>query len=152
MFRQSGAVLYARSLATFLLIGLRFDMVDLPRRIDNANPSFRIRREVPRFALVASVEVAVPNTGKRVSGQVTEISRKGCFIETLNPLPVGSPIKITISKDNETFRADGAVIYSRERGGMGVTFDRPAPQQLSILDVWLEKNTSLCFFTPVGSD
>jgi hypothetical protein len=152
MFRQSGAALCAGSPATFLLIGLRFDMVDLPGRIDNAKPAFRIRREVPRFALVASVEVAVPNTGKRVSGQVTEISRKGCFIETLNALPVGSPIKITISKDNETFRADGAVIYSRERGGMGVTFDRPAPQQLSILDVWLEKNTSLCFFTPVGSD
>jgi hypothetical protein len=152
VFGQPEAVLYARSPATSLLIELRFEMVDLPEKKDNAKPSFRIKREVPRFALVASVEVAVPHTGKRVSGQVTEISRKGCFIETLNALPVGSPIKITISKDNETFRADGAVIYSRKRGGMGVTFDRPAPQQLSILDVWLEKNTSLCFFTPVGSD
>jgi hypothetical protein len=119
-------------------------------KIDNQSSPFLRKREVPRFALIVSVEVTESNTGVRTSGQISEISRKGCYIDIVNTLPVTTPIKIVISRDQETFTTDGTVIYTQEGIGMGVAFKQPALEQLGILDVWLGASTSLCFFAPTG--
>lgn len=125
-------------------------MGGFPESIDNPSPPFRGKREVPRFALILSVEVTEPNTGARMSARISEISRKGCYIDILNPLPMRTPIKIVISRDRETFTTGGTVIYTQEGKGMGVAFKQPAPEQRAILDVWLGASTSLCFFIPTG--
>jgi hypothetical protein len=67
----------------------------LPERIDTPSPPFQVKREVPRFALIliVDVEVTEPNTSARMSGWISEISCKGCYIDILNTPPVGTRVK-----------------------------------------------------------
>jgi PilZ domain len=123
-------------------------MSGLPGKTDNPGSTYRVKREVPRFSLNASVEVTEPNTGARIQGRTTEISRKGCFVETSNVLAVGTPIKIVISREQGTFTTDGTILYTQEGTGIGVVFKPSALEQLGILDQWLGASSSLCFFTP----
>jgi hypothetical protein len=124
------------------------NMGEFPMKIDQSNSSFRAKRELPRFAFIAKVEVTELSTGAHMSGRISEISRKGCFIDILKTLMVGTIINIVISRDQESFTTVGAVIYTQEGTGMGVAFQQSEPEQLAILDAWLGASTSLCFFTP----
>ncbi len=123
-------------------------MGGLPRKTEEPNLTFLKKREVPRYALTANVEVTELGTGTRSSGRVSEISRKGCFIKILDTLPVGTAVTIVIPRDHETFTTAGKIIYAQPGIGMGVAFEQPAPEQLGILDAWLGASTSLCFFIP----
>ncbi|HVA93433.1 MAG TPA: PilZ domain-containing protein [Candidatus Dormibacteraeota bacterium] len=123
-------------------------MDGLPKKIEELHQSFQIKREVPRYALSANVEVTELGTGTQTSGRVSEISRKGCYIKISDTLPVDTPVKIVIPRDTETFSTDGKIIYAQDGTGMGVAFQQTAPEQLEILDAWLGASISLCFFMP----
>jgi PilZ domain len=103
----------------------------------SAERVYREKREVPRFTFIASVVITELTTQTRISGRISEISRKGCYVDVLNTLPVGTPIHITISRDSGTFATLSKVIYVQEGMGMGVAYDATAPDQLQILDSWL---------------
>jgi len=100
-------------------------------------PSFREKREVPRFTFIASIHIVEPLTDTRISGRISEISRKGCYVDVLNTLPVGTPIKMTVSRDQGSFDSTGRIIYVQEGIGMGVAFVDVSEEQLKILDSWL---------------
>lgn len=112
--------------------------------MDSSNPlhhpnqvSFSERRSVPRYPLIATVEVLETASDTRMSGRISEISRKGCYVDVLNPLPSGTPVRLWISRDEGTFETPGKIIYTQPGMGMGVLFlDTPAPQ-LQTLDAWL---------------
>lgn len=70
-------------------------------------------------------------------GRVSEISRKGCYLDILNTLPKETLIHIMISRDKGTFVAPGKVIYVQDGVGMGVAFAEVEPEQLKTLDSWL---------------
>jgi len=95
------------------------------------------KREVPRFTFIASVDIMEAQTAARISGRISEISRKGCFVDVLNTLPVGTQIQLTISRDQGTFVTPARVIYVQDGMGMGVAYSATAPEQLHILDSWL---------------
>jgi hypothetical protein len=97
----------------------------------------RERREVPRFSLIATVEIVEPVSDMHFSGRISEISRKGCYVDILNPLPQGTAIRLRISRDQGTFSTPGKIIYVQEGMGMGVVFVDPPADQLKILDSWL---------------
>jgi len=78
-------------------------------------------------------------TDTHISGRISEISRKGCYVDVLNTLPVDTPMQLTISRDSGTFSTKGRIIYIQPGMGMGVAFvDIPA-DQLKILDSWLSE-------------
>jgi len=108
---------------------------------------FLVKRKVPRFRLDADVKIRL-NTGGRLFGRLSEISRKGCYVHISETPRVGTFIKLLILRDQETFATDGAVIYAQKSKGIGIAFKQTAPEQLVILDAWLGASTSLCFFTP----
>ncbi len=95
------------------------------------------RRSVPRYSLIATAEVIEPVSDVRISGRISEISRKGCYVDILNPLPLETRIKIRISRDKGTFLATGKIIYVHEGMGMGVAFLEITEEQLKLLDSWL---------------
>ena len=99
------------------------------------------RRSVPRFSLIAAVEVVEPISGVRISGRISEVSRKGCYVDVLNTLPTGTVIDLRISRDQGTFSSAGKIIYTQEGMGMGVAFLDPPADQLSVLDSWLAELT-----------
>lgn len=95
------------------------------------------QRAVPRYTFVATTELTDSASAMKLSGRVTEISRKGCYVDILNPLPVGTSLKVRILRDQGTFLTKGKIIYVHERIGMGVVFLDPAEDQLQIPDSWL---------------
>ena len=103
----------------------------------NSNTSIREKRSVPRYTLIASVEVIESTTETKIAGRISEISRKGCYVDVLNTLPVGTRVRLVISRDRGTFTTHGKIIYVQESMGMGVAFGDTAVDQLMILDVWL---------------
>src|SRR4029077_18532475 len=43
-------------------------------------PSQSERRSVPRYSLIATAEIIEPISDVRISGRISEISRKGCYV------------------------------------------------------------------------
>jgi hypothetical protein len=95
------------------------------------------RRTVPRYSLIASAEIIEPTSGVRISGRISEISRKGCYVDILNTLPTETRILVRISRDQGAFESGGKIIYVQEGMGMGVAFLDPSAEQLNTLDSWL---------------
>jgi hypothetical protein len=117
--------------------------------MDSLDPSkasktdtYRERRTVPRYPLIATVEVLETATETRLSGRISEISRKGCYVDVLNTLPPGTLVRLWISRDEGTFETPGRIIYAQPGMGMGVFFlDTPAAQ-MQVLDTWLAEFAS----------
>jgi hypothetical protein len=98
---------------------------------------------VPRYTFVAMTELTDFATSRKTAGMVEEISRKGCYVDTMNVLPVGTSLHVRISRDEETFATNGDVIYVLERRGMGIVFMDTPKDQLEILDSWLAERASI---------
>jgi hypothetical protein len=95
------------------------------------------RRQAPRYSLVAIAELTDPEEGRMISGKVTQISRNGCYVATPKTYPVGTSLKVIISRDQRTFVAKANIIHVQERMGMGLAFLDALDDQLRILDSWL---------------
>lgn len=98
---------------------------------------FGQRRTVPRYSLIATAEVIEPGSDARMSGRISEISRKGCYLDILNTLPVDTKLQLRITRDQGSFTTMARIIYVQEGIGMGLAFVDPPPDQLRILDSWL---------------
>lgn len=95
------------------------------------------RRTAPRYPLILSAEVTDLASGAKSAARTSDVSRTGCYIDTLNPIPPGSKIHIKLLNESEAFETDGRVIYISPGLGMGVAFTSQAPGQIEILDKWL---------------
>jgi hypothetical protein len=108
----------------------------------SVDESYRERRSVPRYPLIATVEVIESASDTRMSGRISEISRKGCYVDVLNPLPPGTPVRLWISRDEGTFETPGKIIYAHPGMGMGVLFADTIAAQMQVLDKWLAELAS----------
>jgi hypothetical protein len=106
--------------------------------VDQGGP-YSDRREVPRFTFIATAEIIEPATDTHLSGRVSEISRKGCYIDVLNTLPRGTAIKVRVTTDSGAFISAGHVIYVQERMGIGVAFDETSSEDQKTLEGWLSE-------------
>jgi hypothetical protein len=96
-------------------------------------------RRASRYSLTAVAEIVDLTTGTRVSAQTSDLSLLGCYVDTLNPLPSGTQIKISISHEGQTFTGAGLVVYSSAHMGMGIKFLKVPHDHLSMLQEWLRK-------------
>jgi hypothetical protein len=110
------------------------EMSDLPAQADQ---SYREKRTVPRYSFIAHVEMIEPASDTHIAGRVSEISRKGCYIDVLITLPPGTLIQLKVLRDLGTFSTKGKIIYAQESMGMGVAFLDIEDDQLKTLDAWL---------------
>lgn len=109
----------------------------------DSGTSYSNRRSVPRYSLIATAEIIEPISDVRFSGRISEISRKGCYIDLLNTLPMHTVIRVRILRDKGNFESPGKIIYAQEGMGIGVGFlDTPA-EQLNTLDSWLAESPPL---------
>jgi hypothetical protein len=100
--------------------------------------SFAEKRAVPRILLNADAKLVERAGGARMTVRISELSARGCYLDTLNPLPIGTLIDLSIRHENQDCAVPGKVIYSHAGFGMGVLFDTIPPEQQAIIDVWLE--------------
>ena len=106
-------------------------------RSPRGKAALQVQRAVPRYTFVATTELTDSASAIRLSGRVTEISRQGCYVDTMNALPVGTSLNVRIARDQGAFVTKGKIIYVHERIGVGVVFIDPPKDQLEILDSWL---------------
>jgi hypothetical protein len=118
-------------------------MADSPDTSTSSSTSYAERRSAPRYSLVATAEIVDPVSGARISGRISEVSRKGCYVDLLNTLAKNTFVQVRISRDQGSFESPGKIIYVQERMGMGLAFLDTPPDQLKTLDSWLTELTEL---------
>jgi hypothetical protein len=95
------------------------------------------RRNAPRYAFSAAAEVVYLVTDTRLNGRVSDLGAGGCYVDTINPCPVGAEVKIRINRDNASFLAHAQVVYSSGGMGMALMFTKIEPERLLVLEKWL---------------
>jgi hypothetical protein len=108
-----------------------------------AEGSYPIKRANPRFSFFADGEVTLGD-GTSVLTQLSELSSRGCYIGTLEPIPTGTELRLCIRDGMTTCELNGKVIYMHSGGGlgifgMGVLFGEMGVEQHSAIDAWLRK-------------
>src|SRR5579863_4258342 len=96
------------------------------------------RRRVPRIPFKATSVIAETGSTRAVVAQTTELSRFGCFVQTIKPYPQGTRIHIEIAEAGTTFVASGAVAYVTDEG-MGIVFSTVEAENYEILAKWLSR-------------
>jgi hypothetical protein len=110
---------------------------------DSFNPradlgqSYDVQRTVPRYSVLAVAELVETASTTCIVGRMTEVSRKGCYVNTPSTLPVNTFLRVVISSDGQTFITNGKIIYVHEGIGVGVLFVDSSEEQLEILESWL---------------
>ena len=96
------------------------------------------RRASPRYALALGAEVTDLAASTKLTGRTSDVSRTGCYIDMLNPIPAGSQVGVRLQHEDEFFVADGRVVYISPGLGMGIAFANTVPPaHQAILDRWL---------------
>jgi len=97
------------------------------------------RRSAPRHAMVLAAEVIELPRGAKLFARTADISRTGCYIDTLNPIPPASRVLVRITHNGETFEAEAQVVYVSYGLGMGMAFITCEGEQMARLDRWLSE-------------
>src|ERR1700674_2144418 len=98
------------------------------------------RRIHPRYEFIAAVEVRVAESDARIETRVRDLSQQGCYVDTNNPLPLGTVTDVRITKGAQLFEARARVVYSRASKGMGLVFTAIESDQLRTLETWLAES------------
>ena len=99
--------------------------------------SYAVRRTTPRFTFIAEAEVVGMASGDR--SRVSELSARGCYIDTINPFPKGTDVHLRIYYGCSACEFPGKVIYTHAGFGMGMVFGELNAEQAATLDVWLDE-------------
>ncbi|HEV2489293.1 MAG TPA: PilZ domain-containing protein [Candidatus Acidoferrales bacterium] len=94
------------------------------------------RRE-PRHPFFATVELLETESEVKVQARTGDLSLHGCYVDTMNPFPAGSKVRVTITHERADFKALGSVAHSQPNVGMGISFTEVEPEQRKILFQWL---------------
>lgn len=116
----------------------------MPPRTENelispARTSLAEQRRHARFPLTALVEVLEPESNVQIAGRSADVSLSGCYVDTLNPFPAGTIIRVRLTKDKTTFEANAKVVNSRIGMGMGIAFTSAEKDQFQIYRTWIEE-------------
>jgi PilZ domain-containing protein len=106
-----------------------------------AEATYAIKRNNPRYPFFADAEITLPD-GTSLPAQLSELSARGCYVDTLEPVPIGTNFHLSIWEALNTCEVDGKVIYEHSGGGlgvigMGVLFQEMPAEQHSKIDGWL---------------
>jgi hypothetical protein len=94
-------------------------------------------RRSPRYPFYASAEITELRTQTRLTARTSELSRHGCYMDMVNPLPRGTTVKIQLIHHEQSFDATGRVICSQPNMCMGVAFDEIEAGYVVVLEKWL---------------
>lgn len=97
------------------------------------------RRNTLRYPMVLAAEVVELPRGAKLSARTSDISRTGCYVDTLNPIPQGSRVRVRFIHHNEVFEAIAEIVYVSRGLGMGIKFLEVEAKEQARLDQWLEE-------------
>lgn len=97
------------------------------------------RRKSIRYPFTATAYVTDIESGAQTTSRSTDLGRGGCFVDTINPFPVGASVMLRLTMEQKSFEAPAKVVYSMIGMGMGLAFTSIEPEQLWVLESWLGK-------------
>jgi hypothetical protein len=97
------------------------------------------KRSCPRYPLSPAFEALDLQADTRIMGRLSDISRNGCYVDTINPFAKDAAVTLTITSDNRSFKTQAKVVYSKMGMGMGLLFTTAEPEQLRVLGSWLNE-------------
>jgi hypothetical protein len=99
----------------------------------------RDRRYAIRHPFAADAECLDLEAGTGVNGVTSDLSMGGCFVCTSKPLPLGSRLRLKLTRRDETVEALAVVRIVKPRIGMGMEFLDVLEKHHSVLERWLEQ-------------
>ena len=100
-------------------------------------------RSVPRYSVVVDVELTDVQSQAQIRGGTKDLSLFGCGVDTPQPFPQGTPVRIKLSHGGAHVVALGRVIYASPELGMGLAFTSVEQEVQRILEEWIAELTSL---------
>ena len=114
-------------------------MLEVKKEESAASVDAKERRINPRYSVSAIADAVHLQADTRLNGRVSDLSRGGCYIDTINPFPVGADVKIRITKGNASLLAQAKVLYAATGMGMGLAFTKIDPERMPVLEEWLRE-------------
>ena len=111
----------------------------------SAGPGRIERRRNPRYPFRAEVQIVDLESGMTMSAHTSDFSRGGCYVDTFNPLPEDTVVKLRLTKWQQTLETQAKVVYSSVGMGMGLMFGVLDASKQAIVESWL---TQLCGAQP----
>src|SRR5207249_2520108 len=93
-----------------------------PRRARRARRGAAGRRANPRYAFRATAEVISADPAAKSKARVRDLSQQGCYLDTDNPLPLGTAAEVRMTKGAQSLEVQGRVVYNQPGKGMGLMF------------------------------
>lgn len=108
------------------------------KEISGMPDAIRDRRVGPRYPLILLAEITDLVSATKFTARTSDVSRGGCYIDMLNPLPQGTKIHVKLQQEKETFESGATVIYVSPGLGIGVAFSEDlSGVQQALLERWL---------------
>ena len=96
------------------------------------------RRVAPRYPLILLAEVTDLLSSTKFPARSSDLSRTGCYIDMLHPLPRGTKIYVRLQNEKEVFESYATVMYVSPGLGIGVAFaENLLANDQAVLDRWL---------------
>jgi PilZ domain len=102
-----------------------------------ANSAPGERRCATRSPFIAPVEMEEMRTGSRIRARTSDLSPQGCYVDTLNPLPVGAAVRLQIQRAGMILDVLANVSSRHVGSGMGLVFGELTGAQKAVLESWL---------------
>jgi hypothetical protein len=96
----------------------------------------RERRAYPRHSVIADAKVIEIKTQAQLGGRCTDLSMNGCYVDIINPFPIGSLVVVRLRDKKKTFESPARVVYAKMGMGMGLSFYDTAAEQRRSLHEW----------------
>jgi hypothetical protein len=98
------------------------------------------RRAASRQHFVAEAQIVEISSGVRLSARSCDLGLNGCYVDTLIPFPVGTLVRIRLTKNKVSVEANGKVVNQSPGLGMGIAFHDVTPENQATLDKWFSQN------------
>ena len=133
-----------------ILAGQQSPWLELTKTEKAAVSPSKNKRRYVRHKVWFPLEIGFEDSRRtHMQTNATDIGGRGCYVETLLPLPLGTKVKITFWMDSEKIQTSGVVRASDGGVGMGIEFTQldnhvqeRLQQHLDKLDAGLTRNDS----------
>ena len=103
--------------------------------------AFAQKRTGQRRSFLADADIILSD-GTSIPAQLDELSLHGCYLDTLEPIAVGTAFHLRIVDGDTTCELQGQVIYAHSGSGLGifgagVAFTEMSARQCSAINAWL---------------
>jgi PilZ domain len=114
-------------------------MIELEKNAIETPVGVTEHRQNPRYSFSCDAEVIDNQGNTRITGRVTDIARKGCYVDCISPFAPGTLLAVKIRRGIQTFETQGSVVYSTVGLGMGLCFTVTEQPHALLLESWLSE-------------